>query len=164
MALNENIPIDGDGVTTGTRVSEICTAIRTLRTSLNDGGLDTLYAVSYATTWISRSDWTNVHIGSSTTKNADSDINHALGISLLNLNVKVLISTDGTDNNSFEIIDSDFTSAGSAQTGITAFQVDTNNITIQSGTDGIDYIAGNGGTVLIDSEDWFYKIKVWEIA
>lgn len=40
MALSESIPIDGDGVSTGTKVDEICAAIRTLRTSLNAGELD----------------------------------------------------------------------------------------------------------------------------
>jgi len=43
MALNEDIPIDGDGATTGTLVSQICGSIRTLRTTLNDGGLDDIY-------------------------------------------------------------------------------------------------------------------------
>lgn len=42
MALNELIPIDGDGVSTGTLVSQICAAIRTLRASLNAGELDRL--------------------------------------------------------------------------------------------------------------------------
>lgn len=40
MALNENIPIDGDGVSTGTLVSQICAAIRALRTAINAGGVD----------------------------------------------------------------------------------------------------------------------------
>lgn len=40
MALNENIPIDGDGVSTGIKVDELAAAIRTLRASLNAGELD----------------------------------------------------------------------------------------------------------------------------
>lgn len=44
MSLSELIPIDGDGVETGTRVDEICAAIRTLRASLNAGKLDRLGA------------------------------------------------------------------------------------------------------------------------
>lgn len=43
MALNENIPADGDGVSTGTKVSQICAAIRALRVALNTGALDDLY-------------------------------------------------------------------------------------------------------------------------
>ena len=42
MALDETIPIDGDGIETGTKVDEICAAIRALRASLNAGELDKL--------------------------------------------------------------------------------------------------------------------------
>ncbi len=57
----------------------------------------------YATGWINRSDWTNVHLGTDTTKDADSNLNHALSAPLSELIVKVFVSTDGTDANSFEI-------------------------------------------------------------
>ena len=40
MALDETLPIDGDGVTTGVQVDELAAAIRTLRTSLNTSELD----------------------------------------------------------------------------------------------------------------------------
>lgn len=42
MALDETIPVDGDGETYGVLVCELAEAIRTLRTDLNDGDLDTL--------------------------------------------------------------------------------------------------------------------------
>lgn len=42
--LDPTTPIDGDGVSTGTKVDQICAAIRTLRASLNAGKLDRLGA------------------------------------------------------------------------------------------------------------------------
>lgn len=46
MALDEAVPIDGDGISTGTKVDEICAAIRALRIALNAGGLDSLYLMN----------------------------------------------------------------------------------------------------------------------
>lgn len=40
--LDTSLPIDGNGVDSGTKVNEICAAIRTLRASLNAGKLDRL--------------------------------------------------------------------------------------------------------------------------
>ena len=37
MALNEATPIDGDGIETGTKVDEICGAIRQLKIDINNG-------------------------------------------------------------------------------------------------------------------------------
>lgn len=42
MALDDTTPLDGDGYSFGTKVSEICTAIRLLKTNLNAGKLDRL--------------------------------------------------------------------------------------------------------------------------
>ncbi len=166
MALDTSVPIDGDGVTTGVRVSELADSIRDLRTDLNAGGLDTLYAVSFATTWIARSDWTNVHMGSSTTKDADSNINHGLNAPLSDLLMKVLISTDGTDANSFELVDMTHIVDGSGEIvrGVIIDQVDSNNLIIQTGVNGITSIAADGTANAIVSDDWFYKIKAWKLG
>ncbi len=51
MALNENIPIDGDGITSGTRISQICAAIRKLRAALNAGGLDYVVPIGGIIAW-----------------------------------------------------------------------------------------------------------------
>ena len=42
-----------------------------------------------------------VNPGSNTSKNVDSNVTHNLNASLSELIIKLLISTDGTDNNSF---------------------------------------------------------------
>ena len=111
----------------------------------------------YDTGWINRSDWTNVHMGSDTTLNTDSDVEHNLNANLSQLLVKVLISTDGTDGNSFEV-----GQGSNNNVGWTVYQVDTNNILIQTGSTGIGYQAVNPGGVsnTIDSDNWYYKIVV----
>lgn len=115
----------------------------------------------YDTGWINRSDWTNVHMGSDTTKNADSNVAHSLNGNLSELIVKVLISTDGTDNNSFEI--NLVQTSNSEITGITFEQVDINNIIVQTGSGGIRYMDSSGASSLLDTEDWYYKIVVYKI-
>ena len=155
MALDATIPIDGDGVTTGVRVSELAGSIRTLRTDINT------LRTPFETGWIPRSDWTNVHMGSSTTKDADSDVTHNLGFALTDLGVKVLLSTGGTDVGSFEIPD---TGSNTGQ-GITVYNVSTDALRIQTSANGFFYVQDAAGAVVaIDTEDWFYKIKIWELG
>jgi hypothetical protein len=122
----------------------------------------------YDSGWISRSDWTYVKLGSNTTKNADSNLTHNLDSSLSELLVKVLLSTDGTDANSFEIpiADSFRTDAGTSFfRGVLVKQLDANKLTLYTGRDGIyslDIV--DGSPVYIDEEDWYYKIKVWKLG
>ena len=119
---------------------------------------------SYDTGWINRSDWTNVHLGSTTTKNVDSNVTHNLDAKLSEVLVKVLISTDGTDDNSFEIPSHSHDSAGSSlETGFTVYQISANAIVVQTGEHGIDYcINSDGSTNIIDTEDYYYKIKIFK--
>ena len=56
----------------------------------------------YDTGWVACSDWTNQHLGST----LGGNVVHNLNTPLRNLSVKVFISTDGTDDNSFEMVDS----------------------------------------------------------
>jgi hypothetical protein len=118
----------------------------------------------YDTGWINRSDWTNVHLGSNTTKNTDSNVTHNLNAPLSKLLVKVLISTDGTDANSFEVTFSTYVDSGSSSRGITVYQVDSNTIKVQTGTNGILYAQDDGSMAGIDTEDWYYKIKVYYLG
>ena len=118
---------------------------------------------NYETSWINRSDWTNVHLGSNTTLNTDSNVAHSLGVPLSDLLVKVLISTDGTDNNSFEVGDIVFNSSSTLQYGITISQIDSNNIELQTAVHGIRFINADGNQDTIDIEDYYYKIVVKRI-
>ncbi len=99
------------------------------------------------------------------TKNTDENVTHSLNAPLSDLLVKVLVSTDGTDANSFEAINEGFTSTTAGfDYGITAFQVDTNNIKIQTGNEGILYAQDSGTMNSVNTEDWYYKIKVFKLV
>lgn len=117
----------------------------------------------YGTGWINRSDWTNVHMGSDKTLNVDSNVAHGLDAPLSELIVKVFISTDGTDANSIHI--EGFTViVGVGYFGHTIYQVDKNNIKIQTGVNGITYVNDVGGRFVVATQSWFYKIIVYKIT
>ena len=61
-------------------------------------------------------------------KNSDGYVNHSLGLPLSELDVKLFISTDGTDANSFEALL--FEQDSTVTLGQTAFYVDDNNIKV----------------------------------
>ena len=113
----------------------------------------------YDTGWIARSLWANKHLGSSTTKNLDSNLTHNLNAPLSKLRIMVLISTDGADGTSFEVAPS-LHEAG-VELGWVASQVDANNVIIQSGEEGALRIATNGVWNAVASDDWFYKVRVY---
>lgn len=135
-----------------------------VETILQEVGADLAAATleSYDTGWINRSDWTNVHPGSDDTKNADSNVAHNLNASLSELLVKFLISTDGTDANSFEIVETNNVFS-SGIGGYQIHQVDSNNIYVVTGAQGLTYITG-GTLAVLDTEDWYYKVKVWKLG
>lgn len=114
----------------------------------------------YDTGWINRTDWTNVHLGSNTTLNTDSNVTHNLNAPLSNLLVKLFVSTDGTDANSFEVKSAQYNSAA----GMQIFAVDNNNVKIQTSANGMIYLDDAGASVVIDAENWYYKVKVWYIG
>jgi len=103
-------------------------------------------------------DWTNVHLGTDPTDPTDN-LTHNMGRNLRELDVKVFISTDGTDANSFEIGDMQVLQ-GVGYFGITISQVDINNIKIQTGAQGIIYFNDAGTEIRIDTENWYYNIVV----
>lgn len=116
----------------------------------------------YDTGWISNNDWTNVHLGTTAINN---NVVHSLTANLSDLIVRVLLSTDGTDNNSFEIARGFHFEDGNARDsgGITVYQVDTANIKVQTGAVGICIIDDSGANTFVDSETWYYKVKVWRL-
>ena len=113
----------------------------------------------YNTGWINRTDWTNVHMGSSLVVDADSNVAHNLNASLSELSVRVFISTDGTDANSFETHPASGGFVISVY-GHTIYQVDANNIKVQTGVGGLLKIEDNGTVTVIAGQDWHYKIVV----
>lgn len=159
--------------TTGTAPAgyKLCDGTSYLRTELSDlfdvigtayGSVDgTHFNVpnsDYSTAWINRSDWTNVHMGSNAALNTDSNVTHNLDVPLSELDVKVILSEDGTDATSFEILTVMHTNTN---IGLTLYDVDDNNIRVQTGFSGISRINdATGNTTIIDTEDWYYKITV----
>ncbi|KKM99185.1 hypothetical protein LCGC14_1150500, partial [marine sediment metagenome] len=120
----------------------------------------------YETPWINRSDWTNVHLGSTITKDTDSNLVHNLNAPLSDLMVKVLISTDGTDNNSFEakyvnVVPANVSDLGF---GILLSQVDSNTLLLQTGAIGVQTLTVGGAYTTINIEDYYYKIKVYKLT
>lgn len=115
--------------------------------------------VSYDTGWVDCSTWTNQHLGTT----AGGDLVHNLNASLKDLIIKVLISTDGTDTNSFEIANISNTTTG-AQNGWNAFYIDANTLRIQTGGNGLAYQPDSGAAmVAITNQSWKYRIIVCKI-
>ena len=134
----------------------------TVTGSLNISGNDNVLTKN-STAWLHTSDWTNVHLG--TTNGTDSNFFHGLNAPLTELSVKVFISTDGTDANSFEVPQmTRDTDAGGYISGTTIYYIDDDNIKVQTGLHGLQKVNDNGAHTQIDTEAWYYKIKVWKLG
>ena len=108
-------------------------------------------------------DWTNVHLGNDPTDRTDN-LTHNLNAPLSDLLVKILISTDGTDANSFVIGTAAYTSSSTIVENFEVHAVDNNNIKIQTAVGGIFHLEDDGTQTVIDTEAWYYKIKIWKLG
>ncbi len=96
------------------------------------------------------------------TKNVDSNFYHGFNKPLSDLLVKVLVSTDGTDANSFEVGTIATKEDSVFEQGFTIFVVDNNNVQVQTGSGGIGWIdQAAGGRGMIAAQNWYYKIKTY---
>jgi len=94
-------------------------------------------------------------------KNLDSNIKHDMILNLYDLTVKYLISTDGTDANSFIMLNTNYTRNNANESyGDTIFQVDTSNIKVQTATLGLRFVLDAGTSDIVDTDDYFYKAIV----
>jgi len=114
---------------------------------------------SYDTGWVANSDWTDQHLGTA----AGGNVVHSLGYNLRELLVQVFISTDGTDANSFETKIDSRNSTGDANLGCTFYQVNTNEIKIQTGAEGFYYLDDTGVVVQIAAQSWYYRVVVTKL-
>ena len=130
----------------------------------NDQGYNAITAVEkYDTGWINTNDWEDRQLGSTATpKNTDSNVAHNLNCRLSDLIVKLFVSTDGTDANSFEVpFGPYYQYLVYGDIGITVFEVDNNNILVQTGYHGFCFINKTDSYVyIIRTEDWYYKVVV----
>lgn len=115
---------------------------------------------SYSTGWVSCNDWTNQHLGDT----VGGDVTHSLNTHLSGLLVKVFISTDGTDATSYELLPLDTSRAGSYDTGLMIYEVDANNVKIQTGVNGINILDENGNQATIDTEAYYYQVVVYKLS
>jgi len=121
----------------------------------------------YDTGWLlnelggaSTADWTNVHLGDDPTDPADT-VTHGLNAPLSKLLVRLLVSSDGTDNNSIEL------RGGGGNTGyaFNVYQIDSNNIKIQTGSLGLSYARDSDGALTaLNTQNWYYKVRVYYLG
>jgi len=133
------------------------------------GGIITGEILNYDTGWLLNemggagvADWANVHLGTDPTDPTDN-LTHNLNAPLSELNVVLLVSTDGTDANSFIPTRNSYT-GGTAIYGYQINAVDNNNIKIQTGTHGIKTMNDDGTVTVISNQNWYYKIKIWKLG
>jgi hypothetical protein len=131
-------------------------------TYFSHGGL------TYETPWIERSIWNSAQLGSNTTLNVNSNLTHNLGANITDLEVRVFLATDASGSNAQEMVrvwGEDVNTSASASSGWNAVYVDSNNIIIQVGIEGMHRIATTGlkGILLrlSTTPSFYYKVKVY---
>lgn len=91
-------------------------------------------------------------------KNVDSSIFHEFDYNISSISTQLVISSDGTENNS--LVHGVASTIG-AFYGWTIYQIDSNNFKIQTGAGGIYFNEDTvGGNLLLAAQDWFYKIRI----
>jgi hypothetical protein len=111
---------------------------------------------SYDTGWVANSAW----------ENAQFTVTHSLGAPLSDLITRFFISTDGTEANAFEVIDSSFdvSTASDRARGVQINAASDNQFTIITGDQGINQLVlSQTLPELINIESWYYKVKVRRI-
>ena len=97
------------------------------------------------------------------TKDDDSNICHNFGINLRDITLKFVVSTDGTENNSFQLMDMQYDNAVPSNNdyGFTFYQVDTNNVKIQTGSSGMVYVVdAGGGPNSLTNQNYYYNVII----
>lgn len=92
-------------------------------------------------------------------KNVDSNVYHGWGINARSVLNTLTISTDATETSVYQV-DKFVGAEGASRFGHNVLGVDTNNIQMQTATEGLMVITSNGSSLTIDSEDYFYNIYI----
>ena len=103
----------------------------------------------------------DVNEGSGHTINKDTNCFHNIGKDIIDLDYRFIISTDGTYNNSFSTGQS--ISAPANVYGVNIFQIDTNNLKFQTGSNGMIEMSDAGAAGAINTDDYYYEIIVQRI-
>lgn len=109
----------------------------------------------YNTGWVANSDWTDTTL----------TVTHNLEEQISSLSIKFLISTDGTDDNSFEIknYSNNYTGGTASLYGHTIYQTSENEFLIRTGSGGLRCVSDAGVEQIIDTESWYYKVEVTKL-
>lgn len=100
----------------------------------------------------------DVNEGTGSSKNLDSNFYHGLGLYFPNFEVKFLLSTDGTENNTY-MLGEGLAATGAGDYGFTEATIDNNNISVNT-TSQIVYFTAGGGLVLLDTENYYYNMML----
>jgi len=105
---------------------------------------------TYDTGWVANSDWTNAQL----------NITHNLDTNIRDLIIKFYISTDGTDNNTYEVNYISDVSFGNV--GFSVEQTSSNVLYIQTGANGLWELTGTGTVNLVNNESYYYRVKIYK--
>ena len=97
-------------------------------------------------------------------KNVDSNIYHGFDTNQENLNIILMYNTTASDTGCQILGEYSFSSSGSFGYGYNLNQIDSNNVKLQTGKSGFDALDDTGSRLLIDTEDWYYKIIVTKLV
>ena len=96
--------------------------------------------------------------GTGSTKDLDSYLFHGLGLNINQIKTRLVISSDGTYNNSFESKDISFENGVNDTDGNCIFQVDTDNIKIQTASSGVLFVGDTSNAVRLGAAtDYYYE-------
>lgn len=165
-----------DGIDlTGMIISE-ATSLQTAVVVYDSGGTGTsgtlyVYNIDDSATSTGLGVWTNnrvitasdgttcdVNEASGTSKNTNNNFCHSFGVNLLAYFPQLLISSSVNYNNSFYRQPS--TSNSDVSTGCAFRQVDSNNITVPTHIEGMQYISGPGSGSVLNTNDWYYELII----
>jgi len=155
---NVRIPIT-DGVNGTPRTSNETRPVTTyefgyIKSEMITPAGEPVSALRYDTGWVANSDWSNFIV----------DIVHNLNANMSDLMVKVLLSTDGTDANSFTVdtgMYNAYTAGADRAMGYTLYQTDLNTINLQGGANYfVRLFKGTGTGIPIASNPYYYKVVV----
>jgi hypothetical protein len=90
-------------------------------------------------------------------KNQDTNVIHDFNFNLVDVRIKIYFSTDGTEANAFFL---DFSDSAAGGFGGTFYQISLDEIKMQMAGSGYLYTSDAGTVLALNTQDWYYKIKV----
>lgn len=103
-----------------------------------------------------------VNEGSGTAKNLDSNFYHGTGLDFNDFILDGVLSSETSMTGAYKIGTKEMILDGANNPyGIQEIEIDTNNIKMQTATNGFEILQDNGVNLTINNQDWYYKI-IWE--